>query len=308
MFPAYHNGLTLLTERLEVDDEGLHLDGVSVVNGCQSLLAMHANQDRLTPELTLLTKVVELGSDPTLADIITYRSNNQNPVNIRDQRANDVIQRDLQSQVSETYPTDLFYSIRRGEPAPDGVPVFDNQLAAQLITAIWLREPWNAVRKLRLFDEDYRRIFAKGIDAHRLLLAYRLTELIDAQRDRLRGDVSASFAAARFTIAHLVAEVCRLNEAGQQLLEHPGRWLPERDGEVTEALRVFVEHVIDELNVYVESREEERRDDPSRPIFDPKVAFKSAGAIRDTTRHVLSMTRHAIKRYDDFLFAVEPVR
>jgi hypothetical protein len=44
MFPAYHNGLTLLTERLDVDDEGLHLDGVSVVNGCQSLLAMYANQ------------------------------------------------------------------------------------------------------------------------------------------------------------------------------------------------------------------------------------------------------------------------
>jgi hypothetical protein len=52
LFPAYHNGLTLLTERLDVDDEGLRLEGVSVVNGCQSLLALHANQDRLTPELT----------------------------------------------------------------------------------------------------------------------------------------------------------------------------------------------------------------------------------------------------------------
>jgi hypothetical protein len=256
----------------------------------------------------LLTKVVELGDDPTLADTITYRSNNQNPVNIRDQRANDAIQRDLQKQVSETYPGELFYSIRRGEPAPDDVPVFDNQLAAQLITAIWLRESWSAVRKLRLFDEEYRRTFAKGMDAHRLLLAYRLGELIETERDRLRGEISASFAAARFTIAHLVAEVCRLNEAGQGLLEGPGRWLPERKSEVNQALRVFVEHVIDELNVYVESREEERREDPSRPIFDPKVAFKNASAIRDITRHVLSMTRHAVKRYDDFLFAVEPVR
>jgi hypothetical protein len=252
--------------------------------------------------------VVELGDDPTLADTITYRSNNQNPVNIRDQRANDAIQRDLQQQVTATYASELFYSIRRGEPAPDGVPVFDNQLAAQLITAIWLREPWNAVRKLRLFDEEYRRIFARGIDAHRLLLAYRLSEMIEAQRDRLRGDVSASFAAARFTIAHLVAEVCRLNDAGQKLLERPGRWLPERETEVNEGLRIFVEHVIDELNVYVESREEERQEDPTRPVFDPKVAFKSAATIRDVTRHVLSMTRHAIKRYDDFLFAVDAVR
>lgn len=44
LFPAYHNGITILTDKLKADDEGLHLDGVTVVNGCQSLLALHANR------------------------------------------------------------------------------------------------------------------------------------------------------------------------------------------------------------------------------------------------------------------------
>jgi hypothetical protein len=33
LFPAYHNGLTLLTDGLRVTDDGLELDGLAVVNG-----------------------------------------------------------------------------------------------------------------------------------------------------------------------------------------------------------------------------------------------------------------------------------
>jgi AIPR protein len=108
LFPAYHNGITILTESLAVDDEdNLVLDGATVVNGCQSLLALWGNRSSLTPELTLLVKVVQLGDDVELADTITYRSNNQNAVNIRDQRANDAIQRDLQRQVADKYGDSL---------------------------------------------------------------------------------------------------------------------------------------------------------------------------------------------------------
>lgn len=50
-FPAYHNGLTLLTRALEVGDRSLSLDGVTVVNGCQSLIALRARQGELTPSM-----------------------------------------------------------------------------------------------------------------------------------------------------------------------------------------------------------------------------------------------------------------
>lgn len=41
----------------------------------------------MTDELQLLVKIVEMGSNDTVADLITYRSNNQNAVSLRDQRS-----------------------------------------------------------------------------------------------------------------------------------------------------------------------------------------------------------------------------
>ena len=56
LFPAYHNGLTMLTNQLEVAGNELRLDGITVVNGCQSLLALHRNQCAVSDGLRVLVK------------------------------------------------------------------------------------------------------------------------------------------------------------------------------------------------------------------------------------------------------------
>lgn len=154
-FPAYHNGLTILTSNLTAAEDGrsMTLDGLSVVNGCQSLLAIYDNRDSLTPAVELAVKVVEVDPGSVLIDRITYRSNNQNPVNMRDQRANDAAQRDLQAQMKDRYGDKLFYAIRNGEDTGGAERVLDNRLAAQLLTAVYRGEPWAAVRKLKLFEK-----------------------------------------------------------------------------------------------------------------------------------------------------------
>ena len=48
MFPAFHNGLTMLTHGLTVEDREIRLDGITVVNGCQSVLTLHAQRDKVT--------------------------------------------------------------------------------------------------------------------------------------------------------------------------------------------------------------------------------------------------------------------
>lgn len=306
LFPAYHNGITILTEELDADDDGLHLTGVTVVNGCQSLLQLYENRKSLTPELSLLVKAVQLRDDSALADLITYRSNNQNAVNIRDQRANDPIQRDLQKQVAEAYGDKLFFAIRRGEQPPDGVEVFENQDAAQMIMALWLKEPWSAVRKLKLFDEDYRRIFGRGTNADRLYLAHRLNEMIDERRGDLRDSLSASFAAVRFAVAHLTAAVTRASDLGAEFFEDPGRWFPDKEDEVFEKLGELMDHVIEELNNQVEVREEGEED--GDPGFDAKTAFKSQAQVRTFEKGTMSVTKVLARRVDDFLFDVQPAR
>ncbi len=307
-FPAYHNGLTLLTNRLGVDEEGLSLEGVGVVNGCQSLLSLWRERGSITPQLNLMVKVVETGGRAALADRITYRSNNQNPVNTRDLRANDRVQRDLQSEVKERYGDELFYDIRRGQPSDGAHAVLDNQLAAQMLLATWLGEPWAAVRKLKLFDQDYHRIFRRAT-ADKLFLAYLLNKEIEAARSKLRPELQTSFASVRYTLAYLVAQVLRLSDLGEKLLEDPSAWLPAQRDDIAKQLETYVDFVVDETNYFVSDREEQRQQNPDAEPFDPKTIFKASTGVRPLERQVIQAVKALARRADsEILFDLEPGR
>ncbi|MEK6327302.1 MAG: AIPR family protein [Actinomycetota bacterium] len=315
LFPAYHNGLTLLTHGIKTENDVLILDGVSVVNGCQSLIALRDHRDDLTNDLALVTKVVEVGSDLRLGDEITRRSNTQNPVNLRDLRANDRIQRDLQAQVNDIYAGDFFYEIKRGESPPSGDPDrLDNQLAAQLLTAAWLNEPWLAVRKVRLFDKDYHRVFGPGVDAHALRLAFLIDSAIGQHRERLRDDLRASFASVRFTLAYILGRLVRMAPEGEGLFRNPGRWLPAAEADVRVALERLAEVTIDEVNYYVEDRLEavtsderpEDEEESAEAAFDPKIAFKSREGVARLERDVRRNATRLFKREPNLPFDVTP--
>lgn len=304
LFPAYHNGLTMLTYGIEVAGNEIHLDGFTVVNGCQSLLTLHDNRTSLSPELKVLVKVVKVDRHSDLSDTITYRTNNQNPVDIRDQRSTDPIQRDLQAQVRDLYGDRLSYGIRAGERFTGDV--LDNQAAAQLIMAVYLGEPWAAVRKVRLFDEDYRRIFNRSITGHRLYLLHLIDGVISSVRSELRDDLRASFASIRLTLAYLLGKVIELTPAGEALLQTPQRWLPEQTESVVDVFTDLARDIVESVNLYLESKEEEAQ--AKGENFDPKVAFKSRSGVGGVEQAVLSHSRRQARRDADFLFAVASLR
>jgi hypothetical protein len=299
-FTAYHNGLTLLTRHLAVTSDALELDQVSVVNGCQSLVALYDNQNALSDDLRVLVKVVQIPPDSGVADQITYRTNNQNAVDMRDQRSTDPVMRDLQAQVREAFGANFGFSVRAGELLGTK-RVLSNQLAAQLITAVYLQEPWAAVRKVRLFDEDFRRIFNRSIDAHALYLLCLLGETVDSHRDELRADLRASFASVRFALAYLVAKSLRLTDLGQALLASPEGWLPGKEHEVLASLDQLAEDIVQSVNFYVDAKIEEV------PDFDPKVAFKSRVGITELEHYVIQFSRRQARRDEDLLFNTPPL-
>lgn len=305
IFPAYHNGLTLLTRQIEVDEGEIQLKGISVVNGCQSLIALYENRRSLTPQLQILVKVVELGESKVLVDKITYRTNNQNPVNTRDLRSTHQIQRDLQTQVRSHYGEKLDYAIRSGEP-PHAPEVLDNATAAQLIMAVYLHEPWNAVRKVRLFDQEYHRVFNRHLDGHKLYFLHHLNKLVISKKSGLRADLEASFASVRFTLLYLLAALLGTTDEGARLIEEPQRWLPEKFDEVISELDELANEVVLSLNLYVEVREEEARE--SSTLFDPKVVFKSKAGVQPLEGDVLSVARRGKLRDSKYGFHVHPVR
>lgn len=304
LFPASHNGITILTLGLSTQGVELTLNAVSVVNGCQSLLALYRGRKALTPELKLLVKVVELpDAGSRLSDKITYRANNQNAVNIRDQRSTDSIQLDLQRQVQTTFDRSFGYTVKIGERLGTK-RTLDNTLAAQLITAAYRQKPWAAVRKVRLFDQDYHDVFAADINAHKLYLLQLVSEAVDVARDDLQGELRSSFSSVRFTVVALVTDVLRLSPDGQQLMATPARWLPKRTDEVLGFLTDLARDVAININEYVKDAAsaagEEGKD------FDAKTVFKSSAGISPLRREILTVSRRLNRRDPGYLFDLEP--
>lgn len=302
-FPAYHNGITVLTHGLKVSGSRLRLSDVTVVNGCQSLLTLSEHKKDLTDDLHVLVKVVEVPERSELIQKITYRSNNQNPIDMRDQRSTDIVQRDLQRAVEERYGSTFSYEIRQGEQMEDG-QTLDNQHAAQMLVAVYLREPWNAVRKVRLFDSDYHRIFNRRVTADRLFLLRQISDVVTGKRDRLRTELAGSFSSIRFTLAYLLVQAVAESERGQGLLEDPGRWLPEKLSEVSAALASILDEIVDSVNFYIEEEESDQRE--KGLDFDPKVAFKSQGGVQKIENMVLRDYRRLAKRDRSYHFGVAP--
>ena len=73
-FPLFHNGITIVTNKIEIVGDCLKIDTFNVVNGCQSLSALYDNKKLLTDDLKVLVKFVQVSVESDLAAIITRYS------------------------------------------------------------------------------------------------------------------------------------------------------------------------------------------------------------------------------------------
>ena len=122
-FLTFHNGLTILCKSVSRDavkPQRFTISGFSVVNGCQSALAFYDSRSSLTPDLLVPVRLVQVGETTRLADDITYRSNNQNSISLKDLRANDSTQVQLQSEFHHLFGGRIGYqTLSVGRPYPE---------------------------------------------------------------------------------------------------------------------------------------------------------------------------------------------
>ncbi|WP_181439636.1 AIPR family protein [Curtobacterium sp. MCBD17_032] len=305
IFPAAHNGITMLTLGLAARGRTIKLNSVSVVNGCQSMLALHKAEKSLSDSLKLLVKIVELPSaGSNLSDTITYRANNQNAVNMRDQRSTDTTQLDLKRQVTKTFSGTFAYVIKTGELTTN-LEVLDNTLAAQLIVAVLRQRPWAAVRKVRLFDEDYHEVFKQDITAYSLRFLFLLNAAVEAARDDLKGELRSSFASVKFTLASLTTDLLRLSAHGIGLINDPARWIPGREDAVRDKLISLTREVVTHLNAYVD--DQQKLAGEQGLDFDAKTVFKSQQGVSPLQTRVTMLGRWMGDRDEEYLFNIAPV-
>jgi hypothetical protein len=296
-FLTFHNGLTMLCREVaHHDNDSFTVKGFSIVNGCQSAVALRKNESKLTDELLVPVKIVKVGDYEALADDITYRSNNQNSINLKDLRANDSTQVVLKGQFKELFDDRVQYVIKRGED-PIGGTVIHNDHAAQILIALYNEEPFLAHRKSALFDQQYRDVFHPRISAAHVYLGWLIWEEVQAHRDQIENELIARYALTSYVLVYLVGRLMKESEA---VLQSPMDYLPDEEPLIRAAVNRLVGDILVDFNGYVREQEDDGG------YFDYKTRFKSQAAIREITEDILRGHQRAVRRSEDVEFHIDP--
>lgn len=210
-FLAYHNGLTVICDRFQIEGGSLTMTNPSVVNGAQSVLAFQRGlaEGQLTDALRVPVKVVEVAGRPFLEREVSRRSNTQTAVNPRNLMANSGPQLRLLREFETQYPG-VFYETRPDSVTPGPPRVIRNDDAAQLLCAIFNEWPWLAVKKLSLFESDnHPHIFSERISAHHVVLADEIQTAVQGQKDEFPDAYRSSWRLTRLIACYLVGQIAR---------------------------------------------------------------------------------------------------
>ena len=300
-FLLFHNGLTVLCEELNHEDDKITIEKYSVVNGCQSLTSLYDHAAKLTDELRVMTRLIELPPEHELADKVTHHSNNQNPINARDLQSNSVVQRRLQNEINRDYPGTVFYRIKRGEPE-QASEVIENDEAGRLLLAFDLRQPWVCHQSYKILDELHAAIFARPeVNSHRIVAMIDLLGSIATASSAIENRFIGAYRLTRYFLMYLLREALETDDEGRRFCKDPSFFLSVPNGRVK--LRMAIEPVLGDLIIdfNAELREREEAGIP----FDYKREFKSANPVRELSRVIIPQYQKAVQRNRATSFGAE---
>jgi hypothetical protein len=294
-FLLFHNGVTIICRKFEPTEKEMVIEDYSVVNGCQSAVAFFENQIHLTSDLLVLARFIEVGDDDALAEDITYRSNNQNGINMRDLRSNDRIQLSLKHGFDKEFGGTFAYLIKAGE-APGGGESIKNDRAGQLIMALYLNEPYFTHQKDRIFATEYERVFNRSINAQKIFLAYLLESAIEFVMEKIEDPLVRSYQLTKFILLGSLGEILRHDPEGNKLISKPDLYLPTNRTAVFDAARVLVSHLLTDFNYYVKEKS-------AKEYYDYKSEFKNADKYQTLCAELLRQYDKSLVRHPEDSFA-----
>lgn len=269
-FLTFHNGLTIVAKDISVDKKKVTIKNFSVCNGCQSLLSFNKHKNALTNKLAVLVRIVRVGDGRESAETIAHRTNNQNAISLRDLNSNDSTQLVLAKTFNEQFGKYSKYAIKRGEAGSKDE--LSNELAGRLLLSVYVREPWSAHQKYKIFGELESSIFSYKVDAARIRFVQLLDETAAPYVKKLKHAQIARYSLTRFLFIFFVSELLRQSIAGRKLLDKPLSYLRTtkanaKEAKVVKELRSLCAFVVVELD-YIFGTSEENK-------YDYKSNFKS---------------------------------
>lgn len=274
LFPAYHNGMTIICKHVTRGRGRLALRELSIVNGCQSAKTIASNSLALSDGLMVLVKIVHTDPEASpvayeLTNKITQRSNNQNAITMRDLRSTDPKQRRLADEFDALFGGKVTYDIRRGEK-DKAETVIPNDLAAQEVVSMYMLEPWDGHKKTELFEKKYDAVFADGIHAQQVYFAHMVYQAAIANRGGIEDPSVASYQLTAFVLMYLARLILDGDPASKQLISDPLSLVSDakKSMKVRTLLDGLMKALVIDLNFYV--REQRDADE----FWDYRRAFK----------------------------------
>jgi hypothetical protein len=163
-FFFFHNGITAICNKLDKKDSQLKLNGLSVVNGCQSLNTILSCSEKIkTLEDTfVLFRFYEIPQRDR-ADRISISTNSQSAVKPRDLRSNDKRVLNIKKQFEQKYPQGYFVT-KRGEVAPaskDKLFVLDFSDLGKFLIGWHSQRPNISYSEAKIFDKYFEQLFKR---------------------------------------------------------------------------------------------------------------------------------------------------
>lgn len=190
-FYFYNNGITVVCDKFDYNafqksDYKVQLKNMQVINGGQTCKTIQETLNGVLPGIVgesayVMVRVYQLAeTHKDFVQDITYATNSQNPVDLRDLRSNDEIQKQLEIGI-----TDIGYTYKRQrEEGGGGSNVITSSIVAESVLSIWRKRPHQAkFRRKEHFGKLYEDIF-KDLNAAQSLLAVLIFRAVENERKR----------------------------------------------------------------------------------------------------------------------------
>ena len=191
-FYFYNNGITLTCDKftynaLQNRDYQVRVENLQIINGGQTCITIfktlqEMSESQVPMNAYLLVRLYQLPSDnEDLVKSITFATNSQNPVDLRDLRANDDRQCRLETDISQlgfTYRRKRTDSYLKPKDITSGV-------AAEAILSVWRKRPHQAKFLTREhFGKLYDIIFSNDLNGTQVIISTLIYRHAENKRKR----------------------------------------------------------------------------------------------------------------------------
>lgn len=289
-FPLYHNGINVLcAEIVSEDDEKIYIKNYVVVNGAQSLTSLLAEKAKLSDDLKILVKLIEVKGDIALSQKITRNSNNQNAIKARDLKSNHNIQQRLKTEVAKVTNDKFAYEIKQGE-TNEGKKIISNEKAGLVLLAIDLQQPWSCHQKYKVMDELHSEIFGRpNVSGARVFALWASFNAVIPALDEIDNKQFAYYTLTRYFLAYVVASIIRSDAIGSKVMDNLDKVVA--NGKLDEFVSAFSEWsvvVANDLSAEIAADDDE--------VFDHKTHLKNAKWCQTTQARILAQYKKDVAR------------